>query len=274
MTINEETQVITSLAKKQTGLGAVMHNASYEALHLNAVYIPITTNDIKLAIDGIRGLGICGSSVTMPYKQEVMQYLNVIDPTAKAIGAVNTISNENGVLTGYNSDWIGVTNALKEVTELKDKKVIVIGTGGAARAIVYGLVHEEAYVAVYGRSSGRAQDLADELGAELGGNLDALQSVNSYDIVINATSVGFESADSVLDSSFFQPNTIALDVVLLPARTTFLKDAEANGATTIPGSRMLVHQAVFQIETFTGEKAPLDIMEKALHNFLNPVTSV
>src|ERR1700722_10756636 len=107
MKITKDTSLIVSLASKQNSLGAAMHNAGYQALGLNFVHIPITTEDIKNAISGLRGFNLKGATVSMPHKQAIMQHLDKIDDTAETIGAVNTVSNVHGVLTGYNSDWIG-----------------------------------------------------------------------------------------------------------------------------------------------------------------------
>lgn len=241
-----------------------MHNAGYAAIGANFIYLPIATDDIKNAIAGVRGLHIRGTSISMPHKQTVMQYLDTIDPIAQTIGAVNTISNDNGVLTGYNSDWIGAVAALKEVTALEDKKVIVIGAGGAARAIIYGLVQNKAKVIVYDRTFEKARSLTENFGAAYGGTIEDLRSVSDYDIVINATSVGFGTNASIVNEAFFRPQTIAMDVIVMPAETAFLKLAKAGGAHPIAGSRMLIHQAIFQIELFSGKKAPFEVMEKAL----------
>lgn len=267
MHITKDTHLITSFAAKQNSLGAAMHNAGYQALGVNFIYVPITTNNIQDAIAGVRGFNLRGSSVSMPHKQEVMKYLDKVDDVAKAIGAVNTVSNDNGVLTGYNSDWIGAMNALKEVVEPKGKKVVVIGAGGAARAIVYGLIQEGANVTIYGRNAEKAKSLAEDLHADFGGDLEALRSVPSYDIVINATpvgSIGLDVDQSLVDETFFKPDTVAMDVVTVPAETKFLKQAKANGAAQVPGYRMLIHQAIFQMEMYSGKKAPFDVMEKAL----------
>jgi shikimate dehydrogenase len=168
MQITKETSLIVSFAAKQNSLGAAMHDAGYQALDLNFVYIPITTDDIEHAIAGVRGFNLRGNTVSMPHKQAVMQHLDKIDPVAESIGAVNTVSNDNGVLTGYNSDWIGAMNALKEVAELAGKRVIVIGAGGAARAIVYGLKQNGAQAIIFNRDEERAKSLASDLGAEYG----------------------------------------------------------------------------------------------------------
>ena len=244
-----------------------MHNAGYQALGANFIYVPITTNNLQDAIAGVRGYNLRGSSVAMPHKQEVMKYLDKIDSVAQSIGAVNTVANNNGVLTGYNSDWIGAMNALKEAVEPGGKKVIVIGAGGAARAIVYGLVQQGANVFIYARNTQKAAAMAQDLNAKFGGDLEALMLVADYDIVINATpvgSVGMGTTESIADDSFFKPNTVAMDVVTVPAETKFLKQAKANGAVTVPGYRMLIHQAIFQMEIYSGQKAPFEAMEKAL----------
>jgi shikimate dehydrogenase len=267
MQITKETSLLVSFASQQNSLGAAMHNAAYAAIGENVVYVPVTTDDIKNAIAGVRGFNLRGNTVSMPHKQTVMQYLDKIDPIAEKIGAVNTVSNDNGILTGYNSDWVGAMSALKEVTELEDKKVIVIGAGGAARAIVYGLVENKAQVTIYNRTADKAKELAETFGVTFGGDMAALNSASDYDIVVNATPVGSaksESNESIVGETFFKPGTIAMDVVTVPTETTFLKHAKAKGAKVIPGYRMLIHQALFQIELFTGKKAPFEVMEQAL----------
>lgn len=267
MQITKETQLITSFAEKQNSLGAAMHNAGYAALGVNFVYIPITTDDIANAISGVRGFKMKGSTVSMPHKQEVMRHLDKIDPVAQKIGAVNTVSNDSGVLTGYNSDWIGAMTTLKEVTDIEGKKVIVIGAGGAARAIVYGLTQEKARVVIFNRTADKAQSLARDFGAEFGGDIAKLVSAPDYDIVINATSIGSVGSgedESLVDKTFFKEGTVAMDVVTVPSETKFLKQAKSKGAKQVYGYRMLIHQALFQMEPFTGQKPPFEVMEKAL----------
>ena len=266
MTITKDTKLIVSLAAKQTSLGAAMHNAGYQALGLNFLHIPITTDDIKNAVSGIRGFNLRGVTVSMPHKQTVMEHLDKIDNVAQSIGAVNTVSNDNGVLTGYNSDWIGAMTALKEVTEVEGKKVIVIGAGGAARALVYGLTQNKANVTIYDRTPDKAKSLAKDFDAEFGGDLEALASAPDYDIVINATPVGSVAIadESLVGESFFRSGTVAMDVITVPSDTKFLKQSQAKGATPVYGHRMLIHQALFQMEMFSGQKAPFDVMEKAL----------
>lgn len=265
--ITNETQLIVSLAGKQSNLGAILHNSAYQKLDVNFVYVPITTDDIENAIAGVRGFKLRGSTVSMPHKQKVLQYLDKIDSIAQEIGAVNTVHNDRGILTGFNSDWIGAMNALKETTKIEGRKVAVIGAGGVARAIVYGLVKNKANVTIYNRTVEKGKNLAEEFGVEFGGNLTNLSSVNNYDIVINASPVGSVKSnidESTVNETFFNNKMVAMDVITVPAKTKFLEYAEEKGAKIVYGYRMLIHQAIFQIELFTGKKAPFEVMEKAL----------
>ena len=200
-----------------------------------------------------------------------MKYLDKIDPIAKKIGAVNTVSNDNDILTGYNSDWIGAMEALKEISDLKNKSVILIGAGGAARAIAYGLEENQAKVTIFNRTSEKAKELSKEFNLIFGGNLDEIKNIDDYDILINATSVGFHPGidKCVVDESIIKKNKIVMDVVPNPLETPFLRIVKNKGCKIIPGYRMLIYQALFQFELYTGKKAPFEVMEKALLNYFN-----
>jgi shikimate dehydrogenase len=265
MRIDNETKVTGSISGKPSKLGAAMFNAAYQHLSLNILHIPFTVVDIKNAIAGIRALNIVGSAVSMPHKEEVMKYLDKIDPTAKKIGAVNTIANTNGVLTGYNSDWIGAIEALKEVTDLKNKNVVLIGAGGAARAIAYGLKESDSKVILFNKTQEKGKRLADEFDLEFGGSLDKIGKIDDYDILVNATSAGFHNGnESVVEEEALKENKIVMDVVFVPTETKLLKLAKKKGCRVVPGYRMLIHQALFQFELYTDKKAPFEVMEKAL----------
>lgn len=264
MTITKDTKLIVSFASKQSSVGAAMHNAGYQALGLNFIYVPIATDDIANAIAGVRGFGLVGNTVSMPHKREVMKHLDKVDEVAQKIGAVNTVRNKDGILTGYNSDWVGATEALKEVIELSGKKAIVLGAGGAARAIVYGLKHSGAEVDVLNRDQTKGQSLADDFDAHFGGNLEDLENIKDYDILINATSVGFGTEESPVQAADIKEGCVVMDVVFIPNPTVFMKQAESRSCKVVPGYRMLIHQALFQFELFTGQKPPFEVMEKAL----------
>ena len=259
MNIDEKTNLCGSIAIKQSNLGSVMHNTAYGSLGVNFFYMPFTVSDCENAVKGIRALNIRGSSVSMPYKQEVIKYLDKLDPIAKEIGAVNTIVNDNGVLTGFNSDWIGAMEALKEVSKLENKKVIMIGAGGAARAIAYGLKINKAETTIFNRTKEKARYLAKEFHLKYGGGINEIKKVNDYDILINATSVGFvpDEKDSVLSLDEIKENKIVMDVVINPMITPFLSYAQKKNCKIISGYRMLIYQALFQIEKYSGKKLSL-----------------
>lgn len=244
-----------------------IHNAGYRALGLQAEYafLPaqVRPENLEKTINGLKDLGIRGVSVTMPYKEEVMKYLDEIDSVALKIGAVNTIVNRNGKLTGYNTDWKGALVALEKKTKVDGKKVAVIGAGGAARAIVYALVKNGAEVKIFNRSVDKAEELAHEFGCEFG-DLDSLSEVVSSDIIINTTSVGMNEDLSLVDESFLNKRQIVFDIVYTPKETRLIKTAKEKGAQVIYGYEMLLYQGIEQFKMYTEMEAPAEEMEKAL----------
>ena len=262
-------QLVTLLAQQPSKLSEAMHNAGYEHLGLDFEYRTKLVTDLENAIAEMRAArNYRGASVTMPFKQQVIDYLAAIDPVAQEIGAVNTIVHDGDFLIGYNTDWCGAMDALKEVTELRGKKVVLIGAGGAARAIAYGLRMNQALGIVYSRTPGPARDIADEFGLEYGGTLEALAKMPNYDIIINATPVGSHGEESILDEAALQEGKIVMDIVSMPLETKILKLAKQKGCAIIPGYKMLVHQAVPQLRLFTGRDVSFDVMERAALNVL------
>jgi shikimate dehydrogenase len=267
MIITPETIICASIASSTSPLGCLIHNAAFEHLKLNYVYFAFAVNNVENAIRGMRALNFRGFSVGLPHKIEVMKYLDKIDETAKTIGAVNTIINDNGILTGYNSDWIGAMTALKEVTKIKDKKILVVGAGGAANAIVYGLTKEGGKVKIINRTISKAEELAKRFNTKFGG-LEELRNISEYDIVMNATFVGFKNSnESLIPKEALSKNQIVFDTVFQPLESKLIKEAKEIGCKTVPGWKMLLYQAVWQFEKYTGEKAPVEIMEKALKDW-------
>jgi shikimate dehydrogenase len=254
-----------SISSRPSPFGVAMHNAAYKAAGIPFTYVAFGTENTRQAILAMRYLGIRGLGVSMPHKIDVMQHLDEIDETAAKIGAVNTIVNNDGRLTGYNTDWIGAVRAVEEKTSIAGKQSVVVGAGGAARAIVYGLVRKRSHVTVYNRTAGKGKRLARDFGARFGGSLPELHSIKDYDILVNATSVGFYAPDeSIIPSSILQEGKVVLDVVFIPAQSRLVQDAESRGCAAISGIRMLVHQAMYQFELYTGQQAPFEAMEKAL----------
>jgi shikimate dehydrogenase len=247
-------------------LSPLIHNAGYRALGLDYVYISLRAKEVKKAIESIRGLGIRGASVTLPHKTEALKYLDKIDPKAEAIGAVNTIVNDKGVLTGYNTDGQGALKALEEVTAPAGKKVVLIGSGGAASAIAAALKDSGAKLVILNRTKDKAIELAKKFNAEDGGGLDKLSLITKADILINATPVGMapKTEASIVPEELLHSRLTVFDIVYNPRETKLITQAKEKGCAVVYGYKMLLYQAALQFELFTGLKAPLAVMESAL----------
>lgn len=266
MSISAKTKICCVIGNPiKHSMSPSIHNAGYKALELNFVYVPFCVENIKEAILGIRGLGIVGTSVTVPHKTTVMQYLDIIDETAKKIGAVNTVYNDNGKLIGSNTDYIGAIRALEEKTSLANKKVAVIGAGGAARAIVFGLKQKGATTTIFNRNKDAAKKLARDAEC-LYESLEQIKKIKTFDIVVNATSVGMlpNVNDSIIAKEYLSKHLVVMDIVYNPKETKLIKGAKETGCELVFGYKMLLYQAVGQFELFTKHKAPVATMEKSL----------
>jgi shikimate dehydrogenase len=230
-----------------------MHNAAYTALGLDAIYLPFDVPPLRLreAIVGIRGLGLRQVSVSIPHKTSVMRLVDAVDETATRIGAANTIVRDGDSLVASNTDWIGAVRALERERSLSGARAVVLGAGGTARAVAWGLMQRGAEVHVLNRNVGRAESLASDLGALGAGTLDSLARVH-YDVLVNTTPVGMESDASPVSAASIRTGAVVMDAVYSPERTRLLRDAEARGARAISGRWMLVHQAVAQLEAWAG----------------------
>lgn len=254
-----------------------MHNAAFKKLDMDYVYTAFDVNpkDLENAIKGAEALNIKGFNVTIPHKIEVMKYLNEIDDVAKLIGAVNTIDFKN--LKGYNTDGIGAIKAIEEVTSVKNKNVVVAGAGGASRAISF-------YLAKYGvdtltilnRNVEKAQKLSEDvLKSELIDNVLSGQindmSLDDADILINTTPVGMHpnvDVDPIASKDQMHEDLVVFDAVYNPNETVLLKEAIKADAKPVYGIKMLLYQGAESFEIWTGKKAPIDVMEDALTNYL------
>lgn len=247
-------------------LSPAIHNAAYKALGLNLAYIAICASDIKQTIADIRKNGFRGVSITTPHKVSALKHLDRIDPAAKAIGAVNTIVNDNGTLTGYNTDGIGALKALEEITELDGKKIVLVGGGGAALAIAAALREKKVNLIILNRTGAKAKALAEKVGAQDFGSLDKLSLVAKADILINATTVGMApvTAETPVPRQLLHPKLTVFDIVYNPKETMLLRDARERGCNIVYGYKMLLHQAAAQFQLFTGHPAPLEVMESTL----------
>ncbi len=242
-----------------------MHNAAFRALGLDAVYLAfdVPPAELDAAISGARALGVRQLAVSIPHKEAVVAHLDGIDETARAIGAVNTVTRAaDGRLLGANTDWLGAVRAIESVRPIAGARAVVLGAGGAARGVVHGLVSCGARVTVLNRTVERAAELVAELGADASGPLDALAD-HDHDIVVNTTSVGLREDASPVAASALRSDSLVMDSVYEPERTRLLADAEAAGATPLSGKWMLVHQAAEQLRIWSGKDAPLDVMAEA-----------
>ncbi len=264
-------------------MSPAMHNAAFKELGLDYIYVAFSVkpNNLKKAIDGMRALNMPGLNVTIPHKVNVIPLLDKLDLLAEKIGAVNTIVNNNGVLTGYNTDATGFLQPLLEKgIEPEGKNIAVIGAGGAARAVSYILADRGANLLIINRQEeldwaiALAERISEDFSKEVNameltpGNLMA--AINSADILINATSVGMSPniGASTVPANLFKRDLTVYDVVYNPVKTKFLKDAAAAGAEIISGIDMLVWQGILAFEKWTGIKPSFDLMKAEAVKFL------
>lgn len=247
-------------------LSPLIHNRAFKRFGMDAVYLAFEVKDLSSAIKGIRGLGIKGVSVTIPFKEEILSYLDEVDSVAREIGAVNTVLNREGILVGYNTDWIGALMALEEVVELRGKRVLVMGTGGSARAVIYGLVKRGSHITVIGRSVDKAQKLAEEMGC----GFVKSPSDSEVDVIVNCTPLGMYPMDqeTPFPEGLLRRGMVVMDVVYQPLRTRFLREAERRGCLTIDGLGMLCYQGALQFQIWTGKKPDFGEMRRDLEEFL------
>lgn len=231
-----------------------MHNAAYAALALDAAYLAfdVEPDALQAALAGARALGVRQLSVSIPHKVAVMGHIDEVEETARRIGAVNTVVAIDGRLVGSNTDWLGAVRALERETKLDGAQAVVLGAGGTARAVTYGLLSRGARVRVLNRTPEKARRLADELGAEAGGALGDLAGL-PCEVLVNTTSVGLGSDESPVESGWIAADAVVMDAVYEPERTRLLRDAQDRGARAVSGRWMLVHQAVAQLDAWAGE---------------------
>ena len=249
-------------------LSPLMHNAAFSNKGINAVYLAFEPDDIKGAVSGMRSLNIRGMSVTIPFKTAIMPLLNEIDPLANKIGAVNTVVNRNNRLTGYNTDASGAFKALEEVVSVKGKSCIIVGAGGAARAIGYMLRGHDVDIMIANRSSEKGRELSRSLDARFI-ETEKLDDVNA-DILINATSVGMSPCadSSPVPENVLKPGMTVMDIIYKPHTTRLLHLASKKGCRTVKGIGMSFYQGPDQFKLWTNEHAYLDVIKKRVEEYL------
>jgi len=241
-----------------------MHNAAFAALGIDAVYVAcdVPPQNLAAAVDGARALGVRQLAISIPHKVAVMAHVDEVSETARRIGAVNTLTLRDGRLMGDNTDWLGGVRALERERDLRGARAVVLGAGGTARAVVFGLQERGARVSVLSRTESKARALAEELGAEAAGPLSDLPGLE-HDVLVNTTSVGLRSEDSPVPAQALRPGSVVLDAVYEPERTRLLRDAAERGARAVGGKWMLVEQAIEQIRLWTGQTPPAEVLAEA-----------
>lgn len=267
--INGETQLIGFFGSTyKTSKMYAMYNAAFEALGLNYLYVPLVVQDLEKAVEGVRHLGIKAVGVTIPYKIDVLPYLDELDNDARRIGAVNAIVNVNGTLLGANTDGKGALKALQEVTAVAGKKVVLLGAGGAARAIAFAIADERGDLVIINRTMDAARALAEAVHCEYG-TLDRLeQELRGAHVVINATPVGMAPNEnqSLVKKTILASECTVMDLVSHPGETKLLQEVKERGCNIVYGNRMLFWQGVLKFKIYTGLEPPVEIMEKALNS--------
>ena len=249
-------------------LSPLMHHTAYREMRINASYVPFCVGNLEDAVRGIRGMGISGVSVTIPFKSEVLKHLDELEESSNRIGAVNTIVNKGGSLRGYNTDWIGFVRDLKEFMPIQGKTFGVLGAGGAARAILFAILSGGGKPVVLNRSVCKGETLAKEFGCSFlpFSEIGALKA----DCLVNTTSVGMapQIAVSPLEAKVLGKIPHIIDIIYTPLETKLLKEARKAGCRTRSGLGMFVHQGAEQIRLWTGMEPPLGSMKRAVQERL------
>lgn len=263
-----------------------IHNIAFEINKLDYVYIPfdIPPANLKNAVKGILALGIKGFNLTIPHKEKIMEFMSNISEEASIVGSVNTVVNEMGKLNGYNTDVTGILETLNPYKKsISGEMISVVGSGGAARAVVYALIRhfKPKKIFLINRTEQRAETLINYFKAKMkfdGFSIKELYPpalVNIFKdskLIVNSTSVGMypeiDDAVTTLDDSFTK-DQIVFDLVYNPLKTKLLQIAEKKGATILDGLNMLVYQAAGAFKLWTGEEMPIDKLLKSLQLYIN-----
>jgi len=256
-------------------LSPLMQNVAFREAGIDAVYVPfkVEPNNLKSAVEGLKYLNVKGFNVTVPHKERIVEFLDFLSEEAEVLGAVNTVKNEDGKLTGYNTDVEGFARSLKEEgVDVKGKRVLMFGAGGAAKAVGYALLKEGVkFLNVVNRSFARAKELGDLLGKYGNvlvyplkeGTVEVL--LKETDVIVNATSVGLKPSDPELfDYSKIPQGITVVDIIYNPPETPLLMAAKERNCKVVNGLGMLVHQGAKAFEIWTGRGAPVESMKRIL----------
>lgn len=259
-------------------LSPAIHNAGFEELDLDFVYVACRVEDVKSVLTGMRALNnFRGMSVTIPHKVEAMKYLDEIADVDISIGSINTVINEKGRLFGMGTDGPGALKAIVDAgVEIEDKNILILGSGGAARAISFNLIRnaklEELVILDIDKTLLKqlAADLQTDTNTTIKSELfndDSLAAaMKNADVIIHCTPVGMHPKEdaSLIPAELFRPGQVVFDIVYTPLETKLLAEARAGGLKVISGDEMFINQAVLQFEKFTGVAAPVEVMRQVV----------
>lgn len=259
-------------------LSPAIHNAAFKAVRANGVYLAFCVSDVSACLQGMRAFpNFRGLSVTIPHKEAVMPYLDDIDPLARHVGCVNTITHRNGRLTGTSTDGLGTLRAFEEAgVDLTGRRILFTGAGGAVRSVAFAMAERSrpAKITLLGRSVERLSALVQDLRAGTpttieAGTLcsDVEKAVREHDVIVQGTPVGMHGHDegrSCIPPESLRAGQVVFDMVYRPLKTRLIEDAESAGCTTIWGAEMLVNQAALQFEAWMEMDAPRAVMREAL----------
>lgn len=252
-------------------LSPIMHNNAFRKLKMDCVYhaFRVAPQDVHEAVLGAKMLGFGGLNVTIPLKEKVLEIVDA-DPIAKEIGAVNTLDFKSDI-TGHNTDGIGAKRALEKYgVNVAGKHILLLGAGGAARAVAFQFAHEGAVLIIANRAAARAVKLAQDVrsvGDAIGTGFEDLSKLmNKAEILINSTSTGMhpDIDKTLVTADQMRPELVVFDIVYNPVETQLLREGKKAGALTIDGVNMLVHQGAESFRIWTGVEAPIDTMEDAV----------
>lgn len=253
----------------------LMHNTLFEKYGLKYEYIAfnVAEGDLESATNGLRALNFVGANVTVPHKVAIIPYLDAISPEAAKIGAVNTLVNKNGRLIGYNTDGVGYLRSLAEETnvDLADKNVLLLGTGGAARAIACALSDQNIKsLTILSRDTKKAEKLLNRIGCKIPAEIAIIDEIHKYiggaDLIINATTVGMSPGvdKTLVPKELICSNQLISDIVYNPLVTRLLREANEQGATTHSGLGMFVYQGALAFEKWTGILPDINFMKETV----------
>ena len=241
-------------------MGYLIHNEAFQETGLTDIYVPFLVDNVEKFFKGFSPY-FDGLSVTMPFKEDIMAVMDEIDETAKKIGAVNTVVRDGKGWKGYNTDCMGALKALEKHTDLKNKNVLIVGAGGTAKAIGYGVYEKGARITV---TYNRDKEKGIRLGRELKAKVVSIQEVDKeeIDVLINCSPVGMSPnlEETPVSSRCLRKGMVVFDSVYNPIETRLIREAKVAGCVTISGVELFVNQAVGQFELWAGQKAPADIM--------------